>query len=302
MVASGGKVFYNGYKRRRGRKKMEHFPYAKYSYITKEVNRTLMTITNCGHQRCEAGYMVGPVIRDNYVIHYVVSGKGYYEVGEKKYTVTAGDAFIIYPHVVVRYYADQEDPWEYYWVGFLGADVKPLLSRTDFTAACAVISAGERETLKEPLAQIYQNSGEAFYNQVKMVGYLYLFLSELIALSHQKEQGVDISWEYVQKAVFFVAQNYEKPISVAEIADHLGVSRSHLYRVFVKHLSQSPKLYLEQFRIQQGKMMLKNTTMSINEVANSVGYDDPLYFSKVFKKLTGVSPTGYRKETMGKEI
>jgi AraC-like DNA-binding protein len=277
---------------------MERFEYFKYSYKTKETDNILMGISNCGYQRCEKGYTMGPVSRNNYLIHHVVSGKGYYEVNETVYEVKEGDTFIIYPNVAVRYYADQENPWEYYWVGFVGADAKALLARTDFTPKHMVITTHRSQELRELLLSIYHASGDHFHEHVKMVGYLYLFFSVLIESSRNKDYNPDISLTYVQKAVDYISQNYEKRITVTDVAAQLGVSRSHLYRVFMKHLSRSPKAYLESYRVKQGQMMLKNTTLSINEVANSVGYEDPLHFSKVFKKWSGVSPKEYRKRVL----
>lgn len=241
---------------------------------------------------------MGPVSRNNYLIHHVVSGKGYYEVNETVYEVKEGDTFIIYPNVPVRYYADQENPWEYYWVGFVGADAKALLARTDFTPEHMVITTHRSQELKNLLLNIYNASGDLFHEHVKMVGYLYLFFSVLIESSKNKDYNPDISLAYVRKAVEFISQNYEKHIAVTDVASQLGVSRSHLYRIFMKHLSCSPKAYLESYRMKQSQMMLKNTTLSITEIASSIGYEDPLHFSKVFKKWVHCSPKEYRKHAL----
>ena len=272
---------------------MESF---KYSYKTEESDNILVNVNNSGYQKCEGGYTMGPIIRNRYIIHHVVSGRGYYTVNQNTYTIEEGDSFIIYPNTVVSYSADQEDPWEYYWVGFGGADVKGLISQTDFSKHHPVISTDRSQELKDILLNIYRCSGANLYNRIAMVGYLYLFLSVLIQCSQKHEHDVDSSVEYIKKAVDFISENYEHHLTITDIANHLGVSRSHLYRVFMRHISQSPKAYLENYRIRQGSMLLRQTSMTVNEVASSVGYDDQLHFSKVFKKLTGLSPKEYRRQ------
>lgn len=268
----------------------------KFSYKTEKDDAVMMNIYNSGYQKCAAGYHMGPLTKTRYLIHHVVSGKGYYVVGEQTFSIAEGDTFLIYPNTVVSYYADEKDPWEYYWVGFLGADVKMLLNKTDFTKERPVIRTEHSEELKELLLSIYRSSGGEYYKHVRMTGYLYLFLSRLVEYSSKPEEAVDLSLEYAKKAVDFIAENYAQPISVVDIASHLGVSRSHLYRVFVKNLSVSPQVYLEQFRVRQSLVLLEQTPLPISEIAASVGYEDQLHFSKVFKKQNGVSPKVYQKQ------
>ena len=91
----------------------------KHSYKSGEILMTSLSVYNTGYQRCEAGYQWGPGVRDHYCIHHILSGTGYYTVGEKTWKLEAGDTFILYPGVEVKYYADQQEPWEYAWAGFI---------------------------------------------------------------------------------------------------------------------------------------------------------------------------------------
>ena len=96
-----------------------------------------------------------------------------------------------------------------------------------------------------------------------------------------------------EKAVQFIQYNYSRSIDVADIASHVGVSRSHLYRVFMRHLGVSPNEYLIRFRINEACSLLRKKRFSIGEISYSVGFQDQLYFSRQFKKLKGVSPSKY---------
>lgn len=267
----------------------------KYSYKIDKEENILVNVYNCGYQKCVSGYSMGPLVRRNYLMHHVFAGKGTLTVHGKTYAIQTGDTFLITPNTVAHYEADVEEPWEYYWVGFDGAEVKNLIDRTDFSADCAVIQSGQSEVLKNLLMRLYGASGNTFHHQIRMVGYLYLILSVLLETAHKPQIPVDISMTYSKKAVDYIAAHYEKHITITDIAAELGVSRSHLYRVFVRHMGESPKVYLERFRIQQACILLVQTVLAVNEVANSVGYDDQLHFSKVFKKMKGVSPKEYRR-------
>lgn len=273
----------------------------KYSYKTEKDDAALVNIYNSGYQKCTPGYDMGPLTRNRYLIHHVVSGKGYYVVNGQTFSIEQGDTFLIYPNTVVRYFADRKDPWEYYWVGFDGPDVKMLISKTDFTRDHPVVTTHHSEELKQLLLAIYHSSGGEFYKHIAMVGSLYLFLSKLIEYSKKPNDPVDRSLEYTKKAIDYISDEYTNPISVRDVAKHLGVSRSHLYRIFMQNLSESPQSYLEKFRMKQSRVLLEQTPLTIGEVANSVGYEDPLYFSKAFKRITGISPKNYQKQYLEKK-
>ena len=104
----------------------------KHSYKSGEILMTSLSVYNTGYQRCEAGYQWGPGVRDHYCIHHILSGTGYYTVGEKTWKLEAGDTFILYPGVEVKYYADQQEPWEYAWAGFMGTDAASIIRNTGF--------------------------------------------------------------------------------------------------------------------------------------------------------------------------
>ena len=120
------------------------------------------------------------------------------------------------------------------------------------------------------------------------------------------EQGVDIMRDagrqkgtyddYVQKSIEYISSQYSYHITVEEIAQYAGVSRSHLFRAFQSCLGQSPKEYLTEYRIQQACRLLKETGLSVSAIAYSVGFENNLYFSKAFRKVKKTSPTEYREK------
>ena len=95
-------------------------------------------------------------------------------------------------------------------------------------------------------------------------------------------------------AIKYIQFNYSHDISVDDIAKAVGVSRSHLFRSFESVLGQSPKEYLTDFRMKQACYLLEHSSLSITAIANSLGFDNSLYFSKTFHKQKQMSPKEYR--------
>ena len=127
-----------------------------------------------------------------------------------------------------------------------------------------------------------------------MVGYLYLFMANLIQEAQEMESRTgNSSSQYVLNAIKYIQFNYSQDISIDDIAKSVGVSRSHLYRVFMSNVGQSPIDYLTNYRISEACYLLKNSQLSIAEIAVSVGFFDQFYFSRVFKKNKGVPPSKY---------
>lgn len=269
-------------------------PKYKNSYKVNKKELVSLSVYNVGFQKCEPLYQWGPGIRDHYLIHHILSGKGYYSVGDKVYALSTGDTFLVYPQTEITYYADEKDPWEYAWVGFNGSDAAIILNATDFSREFPLIHQTPlSESIREHLLGIYEACGNDFMDSVEMTGRLYQTLALFMKHASNNEQ-YNSSSNYVQKGIAYISANYSYPIHVEDIADYVGVSRSHLYRSFETILGQSPKNYLTQFRLKQACYLLEHSSLSITAVANSVGFDNGLHFSKTFHKLKGISPRDYR--------
>lgn len=270
-----------------------HNPY-RQSYKQNLLDNASLTIFNCGLQSCSPNHSWGPGIRDHYLIHFVISGKGNYVCGGKTFHLKAGDLFLIKPSQVVYYVADPSDPWEYYWVGFNGTYAQKIVSHLPFKDNNPVYTPQEFEEFKDFLYQIYSNSGNTIKHSTAMTGYLYLFLSRLVEENTNNVQPQAATQSnYVIDAIKYIQFNYSSDISVDDIASAVGISRSHLYRVFISNLNQSPIDYLTEYRINEACNLIKNTTLSISEIAVSVGFFDQFYFSRVFKKIKKVPPSKY---------
>lgn len=265
----------------------------KLSYKETLRENLSLAVYNTGYEKCRSGHTWGPGVRDHYLFHYVISGKGSLTSGATRYEIGRGDLFLIHPSRVVTYTADRSDPWEYCWVGFNGTEAGRLVGLTEFKENRPVLHYPNHDNLKRLLLNIYNSHGDAPSHETKMIGFLYLFLSELIHGMGTETIKRTSDRLYLEKAFRFIERNYCEMISVDDIAAAADISRSHLYRIFVKHLDTSPNEYLNAYRINKACGLLHSGTLKISEAANSVGFQDPFYFSRVFKKLKGLSPTAY---------
>ena len=162
----------------------------KHSYKSGEILMTSLSVYNTGYQRCEAGYQWGPGVRDHYCIHHILSGIGYYTVGEKTWKLEAGDTFILYPGVEVKYYADQQEPWEYAWAGFMGTDAASIIRNTGFLKERPFLKRGNvpDEQIRNGLEQIYNAKGNGYEEAVAMTGALYSLLSVFMHYHEGEDQ------------------------------------------------------------------------------------------------------------------
>ena len=183
-------------------------PY-RQSYKQEIIDNVSLAIFSSGLQSCTPKHSWGPGVRDHYIIHFVISGKGQYTCNGKTYNVKAGEMFLIKPSQVVHYIADTNEPWEYYWVGFNGTYAQKAVANLPFRENNPVYAPKDFESCKEYLYQIYANSGSTISNSTAMLGYLYLFMAKLI------EEGTMISpvqtvaqSSYVIEAIKYIQFNY----------------------------------------------------------------------------------------------
>ena len=148
------------------------------------------------------------------------------------------------------------------------------------------------------LEQIYQVRGTTYEAAAAMTGALYTMLSVFIHYAEKEEKKDDLRQVYVERAKDYIASSYSYPITVEDVADYTGISRSYLFRAFQAYQKQSPKEYLTEYRIRQACHLLRETGLSVASIAYSVGFEDNLYFSKAFKKKMQMSPSQYRKHHM----
>ena len=255
-------------------------------------------VHNVGLQRCEPNYRWGPGVRDHFLIHHVVEGKGEYTAAGVTHMVEAGQTFLAFPNTLITYAADAQTPWEYLWVGFDGSDARLLLSQTDFSPAQPVIRIEGGDRMRKLLLQIYASRGNRPAEAASMTGRLYLFLAYLVEQATRPAQA-ETTDTVALRAAEFMEQSFAHPLQVEEVARFVGVSRSWLFRCFERRFSVSPSRYLAELRLARAALLLQTTQMNVAQVSFSVGYEDPEYFARVFRARFGCPPRTYALRLRG---
>lgn len=247
-----------------------------------------VTVYYCGYEKCESGHFWGPAVRNQYLLHYVISGCGTYVVGGETYTLHAGSCFLIRPGERTLYTADRKDPWEYMWVAFDGFDVLEILRRTGLVNRYVVAVENGEEFARYLREMIEEFSGGSLF---KVMSCFYGAMSVLEKSAHGGAYTRE--HEYVNKAIGYIKSNYGYPIQVSDLARYIGIDRTYLYRIFFASESMSPKQYLMQVRINAAKKMLLSGAYTVGETALSCGFSDASSFCSRFKRCTGMTPKAF---------
>lgn len=269
-----------------------------YSYMeTKNDAFTDFYMLFCGMQECPSLYSFGPAVREYLLLHYCISGKGFYYLRNKRYEIQAGDAFLILPNEVTFYQADEQEPWTYLWIGFDGSKASLYLKRCGLDKEHLITHCDQSEQLVTIIQDIMAHTTLSYSNELYNQGKLFEFFSYLAQSAHI-EYRTEISSEniHVSKTIEFIQKNFQNMITVNEMADYVGLHRSYLSTIFQQQIHMSPQQFLMKFRITKAMTMLIDTEYPINSISYSCGYANQLAFSKAFHKIAGMSPSNYRKE------
>lgn len=254
-----------------------------------------LVVVNCGCSKTESLHSFGPALKPDYVVHFILSGKGVFQIDGKKYELEAGRGFLIPPGELAFYQADEEEPWTYIWVGFGGSKAQEYIQGIGLSAHAPIFRSEEQDFLYACVKDMMEHNTYGTANELRRVGQLYVFLS-LIAGENSVKEEIEGENQYVKRAMDYIQNNYHIPIKVADVADYVCINRSYLYSLFQEVLEMSPRQYLSRYRITKAAELLLSTSLSVESIALSTGYNDPFVFTKAFKNVTGMSPTMYRKE------
>ncbi|MEO3947814.1 AraC family transcriptional regulator [Gorillibacterium sp. CAU 1737] len=253
-----------------------------------------------GHDRCSPDHSWGPGLRDHYVVHYIIRGRGSFTLGNRSYPLEKGQGFVLFPEELVYYQADSEDPWYYVWIGFNGLKAGEFLQRAGLDAHHPVFDYPGLLLAPERLEHFMKTDRPEPNDDLKWTGLLYQLLWGMAESGRpvppEEQSAAD---GYVLRAVEFVHKNYSRKISVTDIARYAGVDRKHLHAIFKRKLQLSPQQFLIRHRMEIATEMLRLTELQIGDIARSVGYEDPFLFSRMFRKTKGEAPAKLRQAQLG---
>ena len=264
------------------------------AYTVEDASSKSLYVCQSGIKKWRSpGWISGPAIYDHYIIHFLIDGEGTYFCRGEKYPIKAGECFLIEPLTEVSYQADVTNPYQYYWVGFNGIECRELLTRCGFSDGKLVISRPEIEKYIVHMDAIASIRMDSLSNQYRLLGHLYQMIGDLIQNEEQTDRR---SFKYYSDAIAYIRQNAcLMDLTASDVAAHIGLERSHLYRIFKENGQLTVKDIIMAIRMENAKLFLINTDQTIEYVANYSGFKNPSHFCKTFRKYEGISPLQYRQ-------
>ena len=259
-----------------------------------------LIVGSCGNYRLKSKEKL-PTWRPrgtlDYQLIYVASGKTHFYFGDEERIVNAEQMVLFQPRQPQHYEYFAKDKPEVYWVHFTGSDVKNILRHYGIPMDEPVFYSGNSSMyaylFKEMIREL----------QTCRVGYqelleMYLRQILLLIVRSREEHNPTVSsfiQDEMELARRYFTEHYNEEINIEEYAKSRGMSISWFLRNFKQLTAKSPMQYVLSIRINNAVSLLEGTNYNINEISSIVGYDNPLYFSRIFKKQKGVSPSDYRK-------
>lgn len=282
--------------------------YLNQSHKDFKDKRQPLIVGSCGNYRLSS-YPKMPTYRPrgrlDYQIIYIASGKAYFhfDTPENETIVPAGNVVLFRPKELQKYEYYGKDKTEVFWIHFTGSDVKNILRKYGFADKQRVFSVGislEYERIFKRIISELQKC-QSDYEEMLMLllrHLLIVFNRELTREHVLKNEYMDREMELT---VSYFSTNYNLDINIEEYASSKGMSVSWFIHNFKKYTGETPMQFLTSIRITNAQILLETTTYSVNEISRIVGYNNPLYFSRIFHKRKGYSPQQYRKRMMETE-
>lgn len=256
-----------------------------------------LLVCSCGTYRLDKDDRVStqrPMGRPDYQLLYVAEGVAQFVLGGKTHRLTAGHMVLFRPCEAQYYRYHGRDHTQVYWVHFTGGQVENILQDSGFRSGEQLFFAGPNPAFARLFDDMIHELQSRRPNYRTM---LELYLRQLFLLSHRASPVPTASSLHaqVEQAQRFFTQHYNAPISIQDYAAAQNVSISWFLRCFKQVTGQTPMQYILSVRMTNAISLMRDTDWTLTQIAAAVGYDNPLYFSRLFRKYKGMSPSAYRK-------
>ncbi len=246
---------------------------------------------------------------NQYVLIYCIDGNGWYSLRGKTYQVASNQYFILPAGIPHEYGATEGERWTIYWVHFRGehADIyaegadKPQ----DVRVALNSNINNRNNIFEEILSTLHDGEGIEDLRYASSLLHYYLaslrYLRQYRNTARYNTNNSNLSFsnnknkEVADAAIHFMKENIERRITLQDILDYVGYSSTHFSTLFKRQVGDSPLAYFNRLKIDQACHMLQTTNLHINQICYKVGIEDSLYFSRLFSKMMGMSPSDYRE-------
>lgn len=251
-----------------------------------------LSVNSCGHyllrqrERFDTVRFGG---RADYQFLYVARGRAYFRLAGDNVPLGQGSLVLYRPGQDQAYHYLLRDNPEIYWLHFSGADMEATLAGLGF---------GEGALFFAGVSSQYVYLFDRIIRELQLREPHYREMAELLLLFSRALPGenerADPRAQGIGQVIERIHRDYRQPLSVQDYADMLGVGVCWFIRIFKEQTGVPPHHFLTDVRISKAQELLGSSAYTVGEIAELVGYDNPLYFSRIFRKKTGVSPQQYR--------
>jgi len=241
---------------------------------------------------------------DEFILVHCIDGQGWYEVSGERYRVEPNGLFLLPKGVPHRYAADDDNPWSIYWIHIAGKLADKFMSsfhsgRDRGAAQRFIPHSDERVEIFDEMYRALER-GYSSDNLGYAFSCLWHYLGTLrYSGAFEGLKPGQAETDALADSISYMNENLHRSLSLDELAEHAGYSVSYYSSLFKNDTGYSPIDYYIHLKIQRACQYLDMTTLNVKEIAEKLGYGDNHYFSRLFDKIMGMSPTEYREKQKG---
>ena len=243
-----------------------------------------------------AHYIPRPTGSYDHILIFCTGGRGWIEIDGREQTVQTNEGFLIPAHIPHTYGADPDNPWQNYWVHFQGKQSGDFVKLICKGEPPSLFHLSEPQEIIAGLEHLYQHMSHVHTSSMLLAasGILSLLLCTIQLRCQSATGKLGSAEESIDKTIDFMAGNLGHRFSLKDLARQAGMSPNHYGALFKERHQDTPLNYFNRLKIQKACELLTTTDLRIHQVGELLGFEDPYYFSRLFKKIMGLSPRAYR--------
>ncbi|MBT3146948.1 AraC family transcriptional regulator [Neptunomonas phycophila] len=237
---------------------------------------------------------------DDYLMIYCLDGEGKLTINNQIHTVKAGDIICLPKGVAHAYKASEATPWTIYWVHFSGDKSEDFIDYLAINSNNYVFPLGIHSRLTSDFESLlecrqYSYNINAFVHTASLLRQILTHIAQLQPLAKQ-QAAHNFDLERVHS---LMQARVHEQLELEALAETVSLSKFHFIKKYKELTGTTPINHFIHLKVERACHLLDVTTKSINEISFAVGYEDAYYFSRIFKKIMGISPSQYRRMRMG---
>lgn len=251
--------------------------------------------TAIGYYPNARGHRMSRERHDDNLVLYCTAGQARLQAGECEGTLHPGQAALLPQGLPHHYEADPADPWTLFWVHFQGASTRVFLQHMGYREGRPVVDAGVSPVLIGAFTSLLEvrrtgYSTRAFIHAANQLRHLLTQVAQEVT-AHQAHTQSGLPLEQVQA---YMLEHLDQAVSLDDLATVANMSKYHFSHRYKELTGYSPIKHFLHLKMEQACHLLDVTELGVGEIARQLGYEDPLYFSRLFSNTIGSSPRGYR--------